>query len=81
MLKKTKHIFARDNETVDELKAYGYNNIDFFMDTSFFAYNRKTHKHISTATFQQKYIIVNINKNAEKFLSEIIQEVKAYYNK
>ena len=81
ILKKAKQIFARDNETINELKTYGYNTVDFFMDTSFFAYNRKTGKHISTSTFQQKYIVVNINKNAEKFLPEIIQEVKGYYNK
>jgi len=51
------------------------------MDTSFFAYNRKAVKTNTTETFQQKYIVVNINKNAEKFLPEIIQEVKNYYNK
>ena len=36
ILKRTKHIFARDHETVDELKKHGYNNIEFSMDTSFF---------------------------------------------
>jgi polysaccharide pyruvyl transferase WcaK-like protein len=51
------------------------------MDTSFFAYNRKSAKNFKTATFQQKYIVVNINKNAEQFLPEIIHEVKRYYNK
>lgn len=81
IIKRTKHIFARDHETVDELKKYGYKNIEFSMDTSFFAYNRKTCKQKSTAIFQQKYIVVNVNKNAEKFLPEIIQEVKNYYNK
>jgi len=51
------------------------------MDTSFFAYNRKSCKHGKDEGFQQKYIVVNLNKNAEKFLPEIIQEVKGYYNK
>jgi len=51
------------------------------MDTSFFAYNRKSNKRIKPQTFQQKYIVVNVNKNAEQFLPEIIQEVKGYYNK
>ncbi|MEI8008461.1 MAG: polysaccharide pyruvyl transferase family protein [bacterium] len=81
ILKKTKHIFARDHETVDELQAYGYTKVEFFMDTSFFAYNRKSLKNIKATTYQQKYIIININKNAEKFLSELIQDVKNYYNK
>jgi hypothetical protein len=31
--------------------------------------------------FSSKYIVVNVNKNAEKFLPEIIQEVKKRYNK
>ena len=81
ILKKTKKIFARDHETVDELKSYGYTNVEFFMDTSFFAYNRKSLKNIKATTYQQKYIIININKNAEKFLPELIQDVKSYYNK
>jgi len=81
LLKKTKRIFARDYETIEELKTYGFDNGEFFMDTSFFAYNRKAVKTNTTETFQQKYIVVNINKNAEKFLPEIIQEVKNYYNK
>ena len=81
ILKRTKHIFARDYETVDELKTYGYTNVEFFMDTSFFAYNRKSLKNSKATTYQQKYIIININKNAEKFLHELIQDVKNYYNK
>ena len=81
ILKRTKHIFARDHETVDELQAYGYTKVEFFMDTSFFAYNRKSLKNIKATTYQQKYIIININKNAEKFLPELIQDVKNYYNK
>ncbi|HMS90777.1 MAG TPA: polysaccharide pyruvyl transferase family protein [Candidatus Absconditabacterales bacterium] len=81
LLKKTKHIFARDNETVEELKTYGFDKVEFFMDTSFFGYNRKSVKPNSTGKFQQKYIVVNVNKNAEQFLPEIIQEVKGYYNK
>jgi len=81
LLKRTKRIFARDHETVHELQTYGYKNVEFFMDTSFFAYNRKALRDYKTETFQQKFIVVNINKNAEKFLSEIIHDVKTYYNK
>ena len=81
LLKRTKRIFARDQETVHELQQYGYKNVEFFMDTSFFAYNRKTLRDYKTETFQQKFIVVNINKNAEEFLSEIIHDVKTYYNK
>ncbi|MEI6773654.1 MAG: polysaccharide pyruvyl transferase family protein [bacterium] len=76
MLKRTKHIFARDYATVHQLKEYGYDNVEFFMDTSYFAYNRKK-KYEET---EKKYIIINLNKNAEQFLPEIIQEVKKNYH-
>ncbi|MEI6673009.1 MAG: hypothetical protein WCL02_06920 [bacterium] len=77
LLKKTKRIFARDHETVDELKNYGYQNGEFFMDTSFFAYDRQLYKQTKT---DKKYIIVNVNKNAEQFLPDIIEDVKKIYN-
>jgi polysaccharide pyruvyl transferase WcaK-like protein len=76
LLKNTKKIFARDHETVDELKSYGYATVEFFMDSSYFAYNRKK----IYGTPEKKYIVVNINKNAEQFLPEIIQEVRRLYN-
>lgn len=80
LLRRTKHIFARDMETVHELKKYGFNDVDFFMDTSYFAYPRKKIQN-SELKIQpsEKYIVVNINKNAEKFLLEISQDVKKYY--
>lgn len=80
MLKRTKHIFARDMETVNELKTYGFNNTEFFMDTSYFAYPRKKVQGSATENYK-KYIVINLNKNAEKFLPEIIEEVKHRYNK
>jgi len=76
ILKKTKRIFARDLETVHELKNYGFNDVEFFMDTSYFAYNRKK----KYGESDKKYIVINLNKNAESFLPEIIQEVKKLYN-
>lgn len=80
MLKRTKYIFARDMETVNELKTYGFNNTEFFMDTSYFAYPRKKVQGSATENYK-KYIVINLNKNAEKFLPEIIEEVKHRYNK
>ncbi len=83
ILKRTKRIFARDMKTVHEIKNYGFDNVEFFMDTSFFAYPRKTFQYFNVSTFQhsKKYIVVNLNKNAEKFLKEIIEEVKHRYKK
>jgi len=93
LLERTKHIFARDMETVHEFKNHGYSNVEFFMDTSFFAYNRekikksdKSLKNLKknhwkkTSDFSDKYIVINLNKNAEHFLPEIIQDVKKLYN-
>lgn len=77
ILKDTKNIFARDQETVDELSGYGYKYAEFFMDTSYFAYDRKKNRQNPS---DKRYIIVNLNKNAEKFLPDIIQEVKKLYN-
>ncbi len=52
------------------------------MDTSFFAYNWGKNKKWDIKNEKwKKYIVVNLNKNAEKFLPQIIQEVKSYYNK
>jgi len=80
LLKRTKHIFARDHETVHELKTYGFNNVEFFMDTAYFAYPRASFNHLSVSTVDrsEKYIIVNINKNGEQFFEEILQDVKEY---
>ena len=92
ILKKTKRIFARDNDTVHELKKYGFDNVEFFMDTSFFAYDRKkineslpTTRHspalgMPGSLVTKNYVVVNLNKNAEKFLPEIIKDVKKLYN-
>ena len=81
ILKRTKHIFARDHETVQDLKKYWYHNVEFFMDTSYFAYDRKKHKHSTFKIQHSKFIVINLNKNAEQFLPEIIQDVKKLYNK
>jgi len=38
-LKKTEKIYARDNECVSGIKKYGFENIEFFMDTAYFTYD------------------------------------------
>jgi len=69
-------------ETVHELKKYGFHNVEFFMDTSFFAYPRKRIQTLKLKVQKPKqYIIINLNKNAEKFLPEIIEEAKYRYKK
>jgi polysaccharide pyruvyl transferase WcaK-like protein len=80
LLNKTKKIFARDFESINELKAFGFDNVEFFMDTAFFAYERKKIKNegLMMKNDGKKYIVVNINKNGEKFFNEILQDVKDY---
>ncbi len=80
LLKHVKHIYARDFETIDALKTYGYDNIDFFMDTAYFAWDWKSTKK-SGSQSTKKYIIVNVNKNGEQFLENIIQDIKSYIKK
>jgi hypothetical protein len=58
------------------MKTYGFNNVEFFMDTSYFAHDWKK----KYGESERKYIVINLNKNAEKFLPEIIQDVKKLYN-
>jgi len=80
IIKRTKRIFARDMETVHEIKTYGFDNVEFFMDTSYFAYPWKKMQWAEKESYK-KYIIINLNKNAEQFLPEIIEEVKHRYQK
>jgi len=75
LLNKVDYVYARDLESVYELKKYGFENAEFFMDTSYFAYDWKS---VNEKNVRQKYIIVNINKNWEHFLDDIIHDVQYY---
>lgn len=89
ILKRTKHIFARDTDTIHELKNYGFNDVEFFMDTSYFAYKWNSNRSpLSRGDAKgrgvqpsKKYIVINVNKNAEQFLPDIIEDVKHRYKK
>jgi len=75
-LKHVTHIYARDLETVDNLKSFGYKNVEFLMDTAYFAWNWPTH-----VQWRAKYIVVNVNKNGEHFLDKIVQDIEIYAKK
>ncbi len=75
LMKKVNYVYARDLESVYELKKYWFENAEFFMDTSFFAYDWDS---VNEKNVRQKYIVVNINKSGEKFLDDIINDVKYY---
>jgi len=68
LLSKTKHIYARDMESVEKLKEYWFNNVDFFMDTSRFAFPWES---ISKQGTENKIALINLNKNWEKFFDDL----------
>lgn len=72
LLKHTENIWARDEESVDALKKYGFQNVSFFMDTALYAYDWNVKKTKST----DNYIVVNLNKNGAQFADEIIKDIK-----
>lgn len=71
LLSKTKGIFARDEDSVQQLKNFGYKQADFFMDTSYFAYPRSMIKKIPQT---QKTVLINLNKNGEQFFEDLVKE-------
>lgn len=77
LMKRVNYVYARDLESVYELKKYWFENAEFFMDTSYFAYDWKS---VNEKNIRQKYIVVNVNKNGEQFLDDIIQDVQYYIN-
>ena len=78
ILRNTKKIYCRDFEWVSELKKYWFNDVEFFMDTSYFVrddwkkYLRKNTK---------KYFVININSNGKQFMNDLKKEVKVYLDK
>lgn len=77
LIKRVDYVYSRDLESVYELKKYWFENTEFFMDTSYFAYDWKS---VKEKNIRQKYIIVNVNKKWEKFLNDIIHDVQYYIN-
>lgn len=75
LMNKVNYVYARDLESVYELNKYWFENAEFFMDTSYFAYDWES---VNEKNVRQKYIVVNINKNGENFLGDIINDVKYY---
>lgn len=75
ILRKAKHIFSRDLEEIEHIKRHGYDQVDFFMDTSYFAIpDRTSYKKES----KQEYIIVNINRGGRLFMEDFIEDIKKY---
>ena len=78
ILRNTKKIFCRDFEWISELKKYGFNDVEFLMDTSYFVReNWKKYLHKDG----KKYFVININSNGKQFMNDLKKEVKVYVDK
>ena len=80
LLKNTTACYLRDFDAVEEIKPY-VKNCEFFMDTSYFAYEWNKVWLDDEKKIEKPYVIVNLNKNAEKFFNELVQDIKYYSQK
>ena len=62
MLKYTTACYLRDFDAVDEIAPYA-KNCEFFMDTSYFAYEWNTVSLDVEKKIEKPYVVVNLNKN------------------
>ena len=74
LLKQSRAIYARDEDSVHALHNFGYQKAEFFMDTSRFARDRKTVK--KSDSRQWKIALINLNKNGSKFYPDLLSECK-----
>ena len=79
LLKYTTACYLRDFDAVQEIKPY-VKNCEFFMDTSFFAYDWDKVPLDKEKKIEKPYVIVNLNKNAEQFFDELVKDI-TYYSK
>ena len=48
------------------------------MDTSYFAYEWDKVSLNEEKKIEKPYVVVNLNKNAEQFFDELVQDIKSY---
>jgi len=77
LLKYTTACYLRDFDAVDEIATH-IQNCEFFMDTSYFAYEWDKVSLSNEKKIEKSYVVVNLNKNAEKFFDELVQDIKSY---
>ena len=80
LLRYTTACYLRDFDAVDEIKPY-IENCEFFMDASYFAYEWDKVSLDDEKKIEKPYVVVNLNKNAEKFFDELVQDIKSYSEK
>jgi hypothetical protein len=80
LLKHTTACYLRDFQAVEEIKPY-VKKCEFFMDTSYFAYDWNNISIDTEKKIEKPYIVVNLNKNAEQFFDELVTDIKTYCKK
>jgi len=80
LLKYATTCYLRDFDAIKELSPY-IDNCTFFMDTSYFAYDWNNVSLNGKKVVNKPYIIVNLNKNAESFFCELVEDIKRYSEK
>lgn len=80
LLKYATACYLRDFDAVKELTPYA-NTCEFFMDTSYFAYDWNKVSINKEKKTGKPYVVVNLNKNAENFFDELVQDIKRYSEK
>lgn len=75
-LKKASYLYLRDFQSVDEVKKLWFQNTDFFMDTSYFAYDWAG---VKENQYKNPYIVVNVCD--QKFADDIIADINSYVQK
>jgi len=73
LLSHTKYAYLRDEESVQALKNFWFENVEFFMDTSWEAYPWESIKKTETTS---KTALINLNKNGERFFDDLLEECK-----
>ena len=77
LLKYATICYLRDFEAIKELSPY-VDKCDFFMDTSYFAYDWNKVSLDGKKKVEKPYVVVNLNKNAESFFDEMVEDIKSY---
>lgn len=80
LLKNATACYLRDFDAVEEIKPF-VKNCEFFMDTSYFAYEWNKVSLNDEKKIEKPYVVVNLNKNAEKFFDELVHDIKSYSQK
>lgn len=80
LLKYVTACYLRDFDAVEEIKPY-VKKCEFFMDTSYFAYEWKKVCLDDENNIEKPYVVVNLNKNAESFFDDLVQDIKSYSKK